>query len=174
MQGDTLEPSTYFCWNCKRDFEIKHLLLFGMQTKKKLLKIKQSTYFCWVCKRTLENQAPAFCWVCKRTLENQAPTFCWGCKRTLENQAPTFCWVCKNSTTLWKSSTWLLLGTQKQHLKIKHLLLLGMQKKKNSWKSSTYFFCWVCQKHLKSTTTSGKLGYLFLQQLPKQTIIQHL
>jgi hypothetical protein len=36
----------------------------------------------------------------------------------------------------------------------KHLLLLGMPKK-NSWKSSTYFFCWVWQKHLKSTTTSG-------------------
>jgi hypothetical protein len=35
MQGDTLEPSTYFCWNCKQDFEIKHLLLFGMQTNQK-------------------------------------------------------------------------------------------------------------------------------------------
>ncbi len=81
MRGDTLEPSTYFCWNCKQDFEIKHLLLFGMQTERE-----------------------------KK-------------KKPHEDQA-------------------------------KHLLLLGMPKK-NSWKSSTYFFCWVWQKHLKSTTTSG-------------------
>ncbi len=41
MQGDSLEPSTYFCWNCKQDFEIKRLLLFGMQTKQNKTKKKK-------------------------------------------------------------------------------------------------------------------------------------
>ncbi len=97
MRGDTLEPSTYFCWNCKQDFEIKHLLLFGMQTergKKKKTTRRSSKALTSVgyAKEHLKTKHLLSVGYAKTTphFENPALDFCWVCqKKTVENQALT-------------------------------------------------------------------------------------
>jgi len=106
-----------------------------------------------------------------------------GLQKTVENQATYFWWNMQGDTL--EPSTYFLLGIQKQHhtLKIQHLTSVGYAKTtlENQALTSVGY---AKKKHLKIKhlllllgmpetpeihNNLRQLGYLFLQQLPKQT-----